>query len=448
MLEYAREITNKMIECASKKFDVAQAVYKSGTLVSINVFDGQISNYESSTSSGYSLGGKINSHIGHASCDVINEDMISKMVEAAYENAILKDDEDEEFIYCDKDNPILFVDNKAKDAMDIIYDNIAPIALLIEKKLKASHESIVSVDDVVISYRQSSLLKKNSLGLDLSMNEESIFVACEIRGKQGDDTKSIAHFWYGNDLKLFEIDKFVEEAKDKLISRYNASSVPSSTYNVIMKNEAMISMLEAYFDVFSATLMQKGLSLLNGKIGKKVTSDMLSIVEKPTYDKALIKFPFDMEGVITSEKYIIKDGIFVNPLYDLKAANKENKTSTGNGFGAIRATNVTIESNEELIPYDDMIEKLENGLIITDLNGLHAGINKISGDFSLLCEGYLVKDKKIVSAVEQITISDNFFDFMNKIRYMGEDIVARPSNEGEMFCPSIFFEKIAIAGEG
>lgn len=448
MLEYAREITNKMIECASKKFDVAQAVYKSGTLVSINVFDGQISNYESSTSSGYSLGGKINSHIGHASCDVINEDMISKMVEAAYENAILKDDEDEEFIYCDKDNPILFVDNKAKDAMEIIYDNIAPIALLIEKKLKASHESIVSVDDVVISYRQSSLLKKNSLGLDLSMNEESIFVACEIRGKQGDDTKSIAHFWYGNDLKLFEIDKFVEEAKDKLISRYNASSVPSSTYNVIMKNEAMISMLEAYFDVFSATLMQKGLSLLNGKVGKKVTSDMLSIVEKPTYDKALIKFPFDMEGVITSEKYIIKDGIFVNPLYDLKAANKENKTSTGNGFGAIRATNVTIESNEELIPYDDMIEKLENGLIITDLNGLHAGINKISGDFSLLCEGYLVKDKKIVSAVEQITISDNFFDFMNKIRYMGEDIVARPSNEGEMFCPSIFFEKIAIAGEG
>lgn len=448
MLEYAREITNKMIECASKKFDVAQAVYKSGTLVSINVFDGQISNYESSTSSGYSLGGKINSHIGHASCDVINEDMISKMIDAAYENAILKDDEDEEFIYCDKDNPILFVDNKAKDAMEIIYDNIAPIALLIEKKLKASHESIVSVDDVVISYRQSSLLKKNSLGLDLSMNEESIFVACEIRGKQGDDTKSIAHFWYGNDLKLFEIDKFVEEAKDKLISRYNASSVPSGTYNVIMKNEAMISMLEAYFDVFSATLMQKGLSLLNGKVGEKVTSDMLSIVEKPTYDKALIKFPFDIEGVITSEKYIIKDGIFVNPLYDLKAANKENKTSTGNGFGAIRATNVTIESNEELIPYNDMIEKLENGLIITDLNGLHAGINKISGDFSLLCEGYLVKDKKIVSAVEQITISDNFFDFMNKIRYMGEDIVARPSNEGEMFCPSIFFEKIAIAGEG
>lgn len=448
MLEYAREITNKMIECASKKFDVAQAVYKSETLVSINVFDGQISNYESSTSSGYSLGGKINSHIGHASCDVINEDMISKMVDAAYENAILKDDEDEEFIYCDKDNPILFVDNKAKDAMEIIYDNIAPIALLIEKKLKASHESIISVDDVVISYRQSSLLKKNSLGLDLSMNEESIFVACEIRGKQRDDTKSIAHFWYGNDLKLFEIEKFVEEAKDKLISRYNASSVPSSTYNVIIKNEAMISMLEAYFDVFSATLMQKGLSLLNGKVGKKVTSDMLSIVEKPTYDKALIKFPFDMEGVITSEKYIIKDGIFVNPLYDLKAANKENKTSTGNGFGAIRATNVTIESNEELIPYDDMIEKLENGLIITDLNGLHAGINKISGDFSLLCEGYLVKDKKIVSAVEQITISDNFFDFMNKIRYMGEDIVARPSNEGEMFCPSIFFEKIAIAGEG
>lgn len=448
MLEYAREITNKMIECANKKFDVAQAVYKSGILVSINVFDGQISNYESSTSSGYSIGGKINSHIGHASCDVINEDMISKMVEAAYENAILKDDEDEEFIYCDKDNPIIFVDNKAKDAMEIIYDNIAPIALLIEKKLKASHESIVSVDDVVISYRQSSLLKKNSLGLDLSMNEESIFVACEIRGKQGDDTKSIAHFWYSNDLKLFEIDKFVEEAKDKLISRYNASSVPSSTYNVIMKNEAMISMLEAYFDVFSATLMQKGLSLLNGKVGKKVTSDMLSVVEKPTYDKALIKFPFDMEGVITSEKYIIKDGIFVNPLYDLKAANKENKTSTGNGFGAIRATNVTIESNEESIPYNDMIEKLENGLIITDLSGLHSGINKISGDFSLLCEGYLVKNKKIVSAVEQITISDNFFDFMNKIRYMGDDIVARPSNEGEMFCPSIFFENIAIAGEG
>ena len=73
---------------------------------------------------------------------------------------------------------------------------------------------------------------------------------------------------------------------------------------------------------------------------------------------------------------------------------------------------------------------MSDGLVITDLSGLHAGANMTSGDFSLLSKGYLLKDGKRVQPVEQITIAGNFYDVLKNIRAIGSDLIFPASGVG------------------
>ena len=168
------------------------------------------------------------------------------------------------------------------------------------------------------------------------------------------------------------------------------------------------------------------------------------------YDKALTKIPFDDEGVLTTEKAIIDKGVFATALYDLKSAYKAGKASTGNGFRSGSAvsempTNLIVEPGEK--DFDQLVEEVGEGIILTDLSGLHAGVNAISGDFSLLCEGYLIENGKKGRPVEQITVAGNFYDVLKSIKSRGKDVINLPSGEGEFFTPSVYIESLAISGD-
>jgi len=244
----------------------------------------------------------------------------------------------------------------------------------------------------------------------------------------------------------FEMDKFIETVKDNLITKFGASSVKSGTYNVIFRNDAFIALFRAFFSNFSSYSIQKGLSLLQGKTGTKIASEIFTLSELPMYDKALTKFPFDTEGVLTYDKDIIADGVFKTALYNLKTANKEGIPSTGNGFGgAIGATNIVVKPGEKDL--EGLYQSVGEGILITEVSGLHAGVNPISGDFSLLSEGFMIEAGKRGRPVEQITISGNFYDLLQKITEIGNDTTNVPGSRGEFFCPSVIVSDMSIAGE-
>ena len=138
--------------------------------------------------------------------------------------------------------------------------------------------------------------------------------------------------------------------------------------------------------------------------------------------------------------------MFKTAFYNLKTAAMTGKKTTGNGFGeAIGPTNLILQPGSSDLK--EMAEHVGNGLYITEISGLHAGLNPISGDFSLLAEGYLIQDGKIDRAVEQITISDNFFSILMKIREIGSDVICQPDSIGEFISPSIVIPDVAVAGE-
>ena len=81
---------------------------------------------------------------------------------------------------------------------------------------------------------------------------------------------------------------------------------------------------------------------------------------------------------------------------------------------------------------------------ITDVQGLHAGMNPQSGNFSLQSTGYLIKDGKRDRGLDIITISGNLVDVFMNIKEVGNDEHVFPS---AISCPSVLIKKIAVGGK-
>lgn len=92
---------------------------------------------------------------------------------------------------------------------------------------------------------------------------------------------------------------------------------------------------------------------------------------------------------------------------------------------------------------EELLANLGDGLFLTEVTGLHAGANPVSGDFSLLSRGYEIKGGKIVRAVEEFTVAGNFYQLLKDITDVGGDLLFETSPIGS---PSVLVKSLSVAG--
>ena len=98
----------------------------------------------------------------------------------------------------------------------------------------------------------------------------------------------------------------------------------------------------------------------------------------------------------------------------------------------------------EKLSEEELLRKLGDGLYITGLQGLHAGVNAVSGDFSLQASGFLVEGGKKTRAVKNITVADNFYKLLFKVTAIANNL---SFGTGSSFgAPDVMFSDIAVSG--
>ena len=451
-IKAAEKFMEKLVKAGMEYgFEECEASFAQDSSMSIDILKGEVSSYENSVTSTLSFRGLKNGQMGYCSTNILNDDSIDFLLKSAMENCEVLNDEDPQFIYCDENNKDLFFSQITDAYSKNTYKRFEELGLGLEKAILALDERIDAVDILSINCGTGPFLIINSKGLHYYRDTDGISLVASGRAIDADGSvKSGGHYWIGKDIDDFDQEKFLKKFKENLIGKMGAKSVKAGSYKTILRNEAFQQFFMVFFGNFLATTMQRGLSLLADKEGTKIASDALTVKECPMLEKALTKIPFDDEGVLTTEKAIIDKGTFATALYDLKSAYKAGRQSTGNGFRAGSAvsempTNLVVEPGEKDLA--GLMEEVGEGIMLTDLSGLHAGVNAISGDFSLLCEGYLIEGGKKGRPVEQITVAGNFYDVIKSIKSVGNDIINLPSGEAEFFTPSVYVGELAISGD-
>jgi PmbA protein len=210
----------------------------------------------------------------------------------------------------------------------------------------------------------------------------------------------------------------------------------------------MQSMLSTFSGMFSAENAQKKLSLLAGREGETIAASCVTLMDDALLPGGMASTPFDAEGSACSTKAIIENGVLKTLLHNRKTARKQGVKSTGNasrgGVGGpvrVAPTNLYLVPGEKDLP--TLMETLDDGLLITEVSGLHAGANPVSGDFSLIAKGFLVVNGKKDRPVEQITVAGNFYQLLKGICEVGSDLTFRGLSVGS---PSVLLEGISVSG--
>ncbi len=196
---------------------------------------------------------------------------------------------------------------------------------------------------------------------------------------------------------------------------------------VLFDSDTASMMLDMLTYGVSARSVQERRSRLEGKLGRQVASRELTIVDDSWMKDGLGTVACDGEGVPTTVKPIIEDGVLRNYLYDSYAAHIEGKESTGNGMRegfmrqpSIRQVNYMVKPSSKSL--DDLLSEVGLGVYVRgELMGLgHA--NYITGDFSVVAtNAFLVRDGSIEHPLPPTTIAGNFYELLKTVR-VGSDL--------------------------
>ena len=100
------------------------------------------------------------------------------------------------------------------------------------------------------------------------------------------------------------------------------------------------------------------------------------------------------------------------------------------------------------ISEEELLQKAGNGVYITDLSGLHAGANAISGDFSLQSAGYMIENGVKTRYVKSFTVAGNFYDLLKNIVALANNShLPRAMGSTAFGAPTVLVEGLSVAGK-
>jgi len=418
----------------------------------VSVFEAEIDEYKSERTFGVSFRGKVGGKMGYAFSEKIDEAVITFLIDNAKQNATVIEDDEEEFVYGgDESYPEVECYNPAIN--DIPTKVMIEAAMSMERAAMEVDERVENLPYCAFENFEVEVYIANSKGLDVQYKTNRICGIAEAQVEGEDEQVKTSYDGYdGLDFSKFDPVAVGQKAAKKALALLGASPVPSGKYPVIFTPESASEMLGTWVSAFSAEKAHKGFSILAGKLEEKIAADCVTIIDDPLLPGQEATTPFDSEGVASRTKTVVDSGVFKTFLHNTKTARKDGVAPTGNGFKAslempveIAATNFYVKPGTD--SHDVLLEKMNTGIVIAAVEGLHSGANETSGDFSLAASGFLVEGGKVIRAVDQITISGNFFGMIKDVIAVGSNLEFKLGDDtNNTAAPSLYVKSLDIAG--
>ena len=413
--------------------------------LSFSLFHSEVDNYSSNKSMVILARGIINGKFGTATCDSWSNEHAKYLVNEIVENAKVIENEDPAFIF-EGSPKYKKVNTFNSELAKISIDEKMKKLYELEAAIKAGDPRVIEVGGVEYSESAESVTIINTKGLKLAQKSNYFVYIGQAVAKEGQQVKSGYELFLDNDFSKVNISKLAKEVVENTVNQLGGEACESNTYKAVLSPDVVKSFLGAYVGNADAEEVQKHSSLFIGKLNEKVASSKITIEDKPLQRNVFSRW-FDDEGVATYNKAIIKNGVLQTYLYNLTTAAKDGVQTTGNGSRGGSKMGIStffLQLKPGKKSQEELFQEVGNGVYITDVQGLHAGLNPQSGNFSLQSTGFLIKDGKKDRGLDVITVSGNLIDIFKDVLEVGSDERVFPSG---VACSSLLIKKIVVSGK-
>lgn len=275
------------------------------------------------------------------------------------------------------------------------------------------------------------LLVVNSDGAFARDQKTYFHMVCQVVGEKGGRVES-AHESNGGYVGLEFIqanppEEIGREAARRVKVLLSAVPAPAGLLPVVLSAEAGGTMVhEAVGHGLEADLACNGLSVYQDKVGKKVASDLVTVLDDGTMSGMRGSYAYDDEGTPAASNTLIENGVLKSYMVDRLSALKFDLSPTGNGRREsfryrpiVRMTNTYVAPG----PHDPkkILEETPFGLFVRSMGG--GQVNTVTGDFVFaVTEGYLIRDGKIAEPIRGATLVGNGPHVLSIVDRVGSDL--------------------------
>jgi len=322
-------------------------------------------------------------------------------------------------------------------------------AMGLEAEARRASSKVAAVRESVWSDGSGASLLLTQKGVRTPDVWTSCSASIDLAVAEGEERQAAWH-WDMSRRPGLDLAAIGAEAALKGERKLNPQRLPAGKYPVVLHPEVAVDLLGIVAGMLDAESVLKQRSLFAGKLGERIASPLLTLVDDGRLAEApgrpaLGTEPWDAEGLPTRRNVLLKDGVLKTYLHTLKTAAEMGvapTASAGRGFGSQPGATTF---NLFPLPGDTGTEALYrlagNGVLITEIMGLHT-VDPVSGDLSVGASGIRIRDGLLAEPVDKLTFAGNLRDFLTRIVALGSDLRWYGSSAGL----SILLEDIALGG--
>jgi PmbA protein len=426
----------------------AEAWVEEGTSRRIRVYAGEVESLSDAGGRGVGVRAFVDGRSGYAYGTDLSDAGVEAVAQAARAAAEAADPDEhgglpEQFGSAD-------VPDLASSALsDWSTERKVELVLAVERAAR-ERPGITQVENAVYSDAEGRVAIGNSRGFEAAYEATQAWAYASAFAGEGADLMTGLGVGLGRDPGALDADAIGAEAADRALALVGARQPNSRRCPVVLDAFVAASFIGFIGAMLSADAVQRGRSLFADREGDEIAAPALALVDDGTVPDGPSSAPFDGEGSPSRRTALIEGGRLLTFLFDARTARRAGRATTGNASrGSYRSapsvgtTNLVVEPGEDDLAA--LFAKAGDGLYVTDVAGLHSGVNPVSGTFSVGASGRLIEGGEPAGPVRELTIASDLVTMLGGVAGVGSEDRWVPFG-GSVKAPPVLIEEMSISG--
>ena len=327
---------------------------------------------------------------------------------------------------------------------------VAEIALTVEREALAFDGRVAGVEQAVYADAAERVSIATSTGIAGGYESSSCYAYTQALAKGEDGTETGLGFDLARGPATLDPAAVGREAAERAVAMIGAGKPESRVCPVVLDPTVAASFVGLIGGGLGADSIQRGRSPFAGRLGEQVGSGALSLDDDGTVADGPASAPFDGEGVARARTPLIAAGTLSSYLYDTYTARRGGARSTGSagregyrGLPRVSTSNLVIAPGD--LGLDGLLAEAGDGVFVTDVAGLHSGVNPVTGVFSVGASGRAIRAGELAEPVREFTIASDLVSMLGAVRAAGADSRWVPFG-GSVSTPPLLIGEMTVAG--
>jgi PmbA protein len=324
------------------------------------------------------------------------------------------------------------------------------LALAVERTALAADERVVGVEQAVYADSGEQVAIASSAGVAGEYETSSCYAYLQALAEGEGARETGLGFGLARGPAGLDPEAIGAEGAERALAMIGAAKPASRACPVVLDETVAASFAGLIGAALSGRTVQRGRSPFAGRLGEGVASEAFELHDDGRDPAGPASAPFDAEGVPRRRTALIEGGVLRSYLYDTYSANREGGASTGSAsrqgyrsLPAVSSSNLIVAPGS--LSLEELLGRAGDGVLVTDVAGLHSGVNPVTGVFSVGASGRVIRDGRLAEPVREFTIAGELVSMLSAVSAAGAEARWVPFG-GSVRTPPLLIAEMAISG--